>query len=323
MHRDRGLALLSAAAAAISTLSACLFWIAGSWPEGAVAAEFAAIGCSLFATLDRPSEVIFSAIIGILVALPLAALYQFAIIPRIDGFAALALALLPPILLFSWMITKARLENAAIVLALAFAGGLALQSTYQPDFAAFINVYTAEIVGLLMAAVTNLVFRTFDPLWNARRISRAGWRSLTTLVRGRNIDLNQWVLEMFDRLGLVTSRLLFVRRTGLIGPHLNVLRDIRVGINVNHLETLSHQLSSAVQSTTAPVFRAIRQIYQRQIRGNFASDSRCIDAIDASIEALAREPAAPTNRVALRALVGLRLDLALIGTRYRLHSATS
>jgi uncharacterized membrane protein YccC len=321
MHRDRGLAVLSAGAAATATLVACALWIEGSWPEGGVAAQFAAIGCSLFATLDRPSKVIFSAIVGILVALPLAALYQFALFPRIDGFALLALVLLPPVLLFSWMQTSERLEGAALVLAIAFSGGLALQSSYQPDFAAFINSNTAEVAGLLIAAITNLIFRTIDPIWNALRISRAGWRSVMDLARRPKSDIEQWVLEMFDRLGLVTGRLVSARRLDLIGPRVDVLRDIRVGINVISLEQSSQQLNPALQSATAPVMSAVGEAYQGLARGRSLPDSRSELTIDVGIAALSGQTPSPANQGALRALVGLRLDLAAFGSRYQSNPA--
>ena len=84
---------------------ACLLWIESAWPEGTVAAQFAAIGCSLFATFDKPSKVISAAVIGVVVALPFGAVYEFAIIPRIDGFASLAVVLTPALLLFSLMQT--------------------------------------------------------------------------------------------------------------------------------------------------------------------------------------------------------------------------
>jgi uncharacterized membrane protein YccC len=323
MHCDRGLAMLSAAAAATATLIACGLWIEGSWPEGGVAAQFAAIGCSLFATLDRPSKVIFAAVVGILVALPLAAVYQFAIFPRIDGFPSLALVLLPPVLLFSWMQASEKLEGAALVMAIAFAGGLALQTSYQPDFAAFINSNTAEIAGLLIAAVTNLLFRTIDPLWNALRISRAGWRSVTDLARGATVDVTSWVLEMFDRLGLVTGRLLAVRRLDLIGARVDVLRDIRVGINVTRLERSSRELDPALQKTIAPVLGAVSQAYQGLLHGASLPDPHCALAIDVGIAALSAQAPSLANQRALRALVGLRLDLAAFGSRYESRGATS
>ena len=104
LHRDRGLALLSACAATGACLIACALWIELSWPEGGVAAQFAAIGCSLAATLDKPSKLISAAMLGILTALPFGAIYVFAIFPGIDGFASLALVLSPALLLFSAML---------------------------------------------------------------------------------------------------------------------------------------------------------------------------------------------------------------------------
>ena len=316
MHRDRGLALLSAGAASAATLVACLMWIGGSWPEGGVAAQFAAIGCSLFATLDRPSKVIFAAVLGIVIALPLAALYQFAVFPRIDGFVSLALVLLPPVLLFSWMQRSERLEGAALVMAIAFAGGLALQSSYQPDFAAFVNSNTAEIAGLLIAAVTNLIFRTIDPVWNALRIARVGWRSVNALAR-RRIDIEQWVLEMFDRLGLVTGRLLSANRLDLIGRHVDVLRDIRVGINVASLEQSNQHLSTALQRTTIPVISAVAEAYEGLARGHTLHEAQCSLTIDVGIAAVTAQPPSKASRNALRALTGLRLDLTAFSSRYQ------
>jgi uncharacterized membrane protein YccC len=128
LSRDGRLAVLSGLSAAAAVLIACALWIYSSWPEGAVAAQFAAMGCSLFATIDKPTKLIVSAITGILIALPLAAIYEFAIFPRIDGFMSLALVLAPILFLLSWMQTSEKLEGAALVLAVAFSGCLALQS---------------------------------------------------------------------------------------------------------------------------------------------------------------------------------------------------
>ncbi|MEI9888888.1 MAG: FUSC family protein [Rhizomicrobium sp.] len=103
LHRDRGLALLSGFAAFAGTLIACVLWIELSWPEGAIAAQFAAISCSLFATLDNPARVLWSAMAGILVTLPLGAVYEFAILPQISDFEMLALVLSPVLMALSYM----------------------------------------------------------------------------------------------------------------------------------------------------------------------------------------------------------------------------
>jgi uncharacterized membrane protein YccC len=280
-------------------------WIEGSWPEGAVAAQFAAIGCSLAATLDAPAKFIRSAILGILMALPFAALYEFALLPRIDGFVSLAVVLSPAVLLFSLMQASERLGGTGLVLAIAFSGGLALQSTYRADFAAFVNSNSAEIVGLLVAVAMSLVFRTIDPAWNALRIARAGCKAVGRLVTKARIDSRAWTVQMVDRLGLVTSRINGVAKAGFAHGRVDVLRDLRVGLNIGTLRTAGAELAWASRSGLRPVLKAVSSAY--------TSGTRSIDttqAIDRGIISLGREVPSRALGDTLAALVGLRLDLA-------------
>jgi uncharacterized membrane protein YccC len=315
LYRDRGLALLSAFAAAGATLVACFLWIEGPWPEGAVAAQFAAIGCSLAATLDDPSKFIRSAIIGILLALPFAALYEFAILPRIDGFVSLAVVLSPAILLFSLMQASQRLGGVGMVLAVAFSGGLALQSSYQPDFAAFVNSNSAEVVGLLVAVAMSLVFRTIDPAWNAVRISRSGFKSVSRLATQRKVDLRAWTSEMFDRLGLVTSRMSAAGQANLARQEIDGLRDLRVGLNAATIREVGLELSSSSRSALQLVLKAVAGAYSSGV-GNQRTRIGIEDAIDQGITSLAAEAPSRAMLDGLAALIGLRLDLAPVGSQY-------
>jgi uncharacterized membrane protein YccC len=324
LHLDRGLAALSGCAAAVSCLIACVLWIQGSWPEGGVAAQFGAIGCSLFATLDRPANLIRAAIIGVLLALPFAAVYEFAIFPRIDGFPSLALVLAPVVLLFSLMQTSEKLEGAAMVLAIAFSGGLALQSTYQADFAAFVNVNSAEIMGLLVADLTVLVFRTFDPVWSALRISRAGWRSVSQLAGGKVIDLGAWTIRMFDRLGLVAARLEQSDPARVADSRVDPLRDLRVGLNVAAIRIAEDGPGLGSPTALRRVLSEVSGAYETLARGGQAGAPDGLQtSIDAGITSLAMRAASPSMRDALAALTALRLDLAPRAAPYQSLPAVS
>ena len=307
---DRGLGRLSGFAACCATLFACVLWIGGSWPEGLVAAQFAAIGASLFATLDNPAEPILSAVVGILIALPFAALYEFAIFPRIDGFPMLALVLSPVLFLFSFMQTFERLEGVALVLAIAFSGALALAPSYQADFAAFINTNAAEIMGLLAAGVAILILRTVDPLWSAGRLSRAGWQSLCRLARDPRQSFEQWLIQMFDRLGLITTRL--VRGGGESTAHVGTdpLRDLRVGLDVDALRKLASSAGYPDARTISAVLEVVAMTYEEKLKGGPSRVSPDVaERLDAGIATLrARSPSAE-RRAALAALTSLRLDL--------------
>jgi uncharacterized membrane protein YccC len=323
LHCDRGLALLSACAAAGACLITSALWIGLSWPEGGVAAQFAAIGCSLSATLDKPSKLIGGAVAGILVALPFGAIYEFALFPRIDGFTSLAVVLSPALLLFSLMQTSEKLEGAALVLAIAFSGALALQPSYQADFASFVNANTAEIVGLLIASTTTVVFRTIDPAWNALRISRAGWKAVRQLAIHDEIDAQGWTLPMFDRVGLVMSRLRDVEVPRAVAEHIDPLRDLRVGLNLTALKQAERELPLDVQAVLRRVRDDVSDTYHGYSSSQRLARSDLSASIDEGIKSLATQPPSTGRRAVLVALTLLRLDLVSVSEPYVLEAVAA
>jgi len=317
LHRDPGLALLSASAATGACLIACALWIELSWPEGGVAAQFAAIGCSLSVTLDKPSKLISAAVLGILMALPLGAIYVFAIFPRIDGFPSLAVVLSPALLLFSVMLTSEKLEGAALVLAIAFSGALALQTSYQAEFASFVNANTAEIGGLLVANTTIVLFRTIDPLWNAARISRAGWRAVSQFALRDEIDVQGWSLLMFDRVGLVMSRLRDEDLPQANAGHMDPLRDLRVGLNLAALKRAEGEFPMGTQIALGRVRADVSNTYDGYVSGSeFVKETDLRASIDAGIRSLTAQPPSAGRHAGLTALTLLRLDLAPVPEPY-------
>lgn len=312
LHVDRALALLSGTAAAGAVLLVCLIWIATAWPEGAVAAQFAAIGCSLFATLDQPAKILRSAILAILVALPVGAAYEFALLPASDGFTSLALLMLPLLLLFSYLQSVPRTEGAGLVLAIAFSGSLALQPSFQSDFAAFLNSNAAEVCGLIVAALVNVIFRTIDPAWNAWRISRAGWHSLRELARRRlPVDISAWMVPMFDRLGLVAQRLGNAAPRTAHAHGIDALRDLRTGLNVGRLLNLRPAADARAQAALDEVLELVAASFSARLRQNAGPDDARIDAtIQRALEAAASAWVGESRLAAASALTGLRLDLS-------------
>ena len=95
LHLDRGLAAYAGLAAGVAVLLAGGLVISIGWQQGAAAVGIAATGSAVFAFADdaRPMQKLFVA--ATLSAAPVAALYLFAILPAVDGFGTLALALLP------------------------------------------------------------------------------------------------------------------------------------------------------------------------------------------------------------------------------------
>jgi uncharacterized membrane protein YccC len=305
-YRDRALALLSAASATAATLVACALWIETSWPEGFVAAQFAAICCSLFATADAPSKQTFAAVLGIAVALPAAAVYEFAVLPGIDGFPSLALVLTPALLLFSYLQTFERLEGAALVLAVAFSGALALQESFVSDFASFVNANLAEMVGPLIAAGMLLVFRTIDPVWNARRILNSGWAVVSETARKRTIDPANALLPLFDRAGQAALRLAAREPNA---PEEDILLDLRVLLNIAGLRQAGSALGNGSSRRIDETLWQVGNLGldRREDRGVLGRNlSTAFDRLSATLNRL---PPSGERTEGMTAVMGLRLDL--------------
>jgi uncharacterized membrane protein YccC len=311
-HVDHELALLSGAAAAVGTLIASLIWIQAAWPEGGAAVQFAAIGCSLFASLDNPAKPIRTAIIGFLIALPVGAVFEFAVLPRADGFVSLAIVLAPVLLLFSYMQAVPKLRGAALILAIVFSGSLALQSTYQADFASFVNTNSAEVAGLMIAAVISVVFRTIDPMWHALRISRKGRRGVRALARQRQLpDVRTWAMQMFDRHGLVAARISADQAVSRgWSAQIDGLKDLRVGLALASLITLRNASSEIAGPALNHVVEAVGDLYDAKTGRSVLDQGAALrSSIDDGLAELSSRPVDGDALRGIAALVGLRLDL--------------
>jgi uncharacterized membrane protein YccC len=305
LYRDQALALLSAASATGATLVACALWIWNSWPEGYVAAQFAAICCSLFSTFDRPANVISKAVVAIIVSLPIAAIYEFAILPGIDGFASLALVLLPILALCSFLQTYESLEGAGVVLAVAFSGALALQETFASDFAVFVNSNLAEICGPLIAIAMILVFRTLDPEWNANRIMQSAWSSVRNLVSNAPKDSKAWILQMFDRIGMAAERL---GGAAVHNPERDLLRDLRIGLNVIALRDLKGQFAATIGLMVQETMSCLSDVCRTATLDPSKPSAGLIRRLDVLAGALSELPQSEERLEGLVAVNGLRLD---------------
>jgi uncharacterized membrane protein YccC len=309
LHLDSGMAALSGLALMAAVMACCTFWIFTAWPEGAVAATMAAVFASFFAAQDDPAPAIIGFLVWSLVALPLAALYLFAILPAIDGFPMLALTLAPVLILIGYLQATPSWTSRAIALLIGFAGALGLQATFSADLPQFLNGNLAQIAGVGAALAATRLFRSVGAGWAARRILKRGWRDVAALARNRSaVNADAWIATMLDRVGLVAARI------ALAGPEdeldaYDALADMRVGLNVIDL----HAVGAAGGADAASVDKALQgvaAIFERRLSGvDEARDLTLLEAIDQAIAKLASTAAPGGHQRGYAALVGLRRNL--------------
>ena len=304
LHRDYGLAALSAAATLLTVLGCCLFWIATGWPEGAVAAMIAAVVCCFFATLDDPVPAQRGFLIWTIASLPLAALYLFAILPAIDGFAMLTLAMAPPLLAMGAVMAVPSWYGRMVPMLIGFAGGLALTNRFTVDAASFFNGNVAQVIGIAAAMTTTRLVRSIGAGTAIRRLRRAGWRDLALLaerpVDGAAGQVIAWRSRMLDRVGLLASRIGEVEDEERDAAAA-MLRELRVGLSIAQIAPLADQ---------APLRSALARHFRSLARGDDATPpAELLARIDDALAA-GRDIADPAQRRdAMVNLVGLRRNV--------------
>jgi uncharacterized membrane protein YccC len=304
LHRDYGMALLSSAATLLTLIGCCLFWIVTGWPEGAVAAMIAAVVCCFFATLDDPAPAQRGFLIWTIASLPLAAFYLFDILPAIDGFAMLTLAMAPALLAMGVMMARPSWYGRMVPMMLGFLGGMALTNDFAVDALGFFNANVAQIIGISAAIVTTRLIRSIGAGTAIRRLRRAGWRDLATLA-DRPADsiarqVGAWRSRMLDRVGLLASRIGEVPDEDRDAAA-SALRELRMGLSIAQIAPVADQAS--LRSELSRHFRSLG-------RGDdVAPPTDLLHSIDDAI-AVSRGVEDPEERRAqLVNLVGLRRNV--------------
>src|SRR5215469_4374235 len=239
MHTDPGIALLSALAAAVAMSICAFFWIATAWPEGRSAIAFAAVASTLFASLDDPTPTIRNLVTLLALCIPLVVVYQFFVLPAIDGFvllcAALGFVLIP----------------AAIMMAIPAYAPIGLQTTYTADLATILNSNSAFVLGGVAALVVTRLMRVIGTQASARRIIHATYRDLADLANGRALPTrDEWASRMLDRVALLLYRQpRFEPRPQY--EFADALEDLRLGINIIETQSIAPTLSDQAQKALA------------------------------------------------------------------------
>lgn len=307
LHRDHGMALLSALAAALAISVCCAFWIGTAWSNGATAALMAAIFSCFFASQDNPVPGIMQFLTYTVYSIPLSALYLLGIMPAIHSFEMLALSMLPTAFVLGIFIARPASTGKAMAMLFGFLGTMALQDTNTADIVSFIDTQVAQCIGVATAAIIAAIFRTVSADWSARRIQAANWKELATLASSpRAPSRHTYAARMLDRIGLLQPRLALAKRPDdLVAA--DALKDLRVGRDITELQRARRHLPMA-GSTIQPVLDSLAQFFRARSMGRTQDKTgEFLAQIDRALCSVAATPQGPHARDrAVVALVGIR-----------------
>ena len=309
LHRDIGMAAVSGLAASLSMLVVCTLWIATSWPEGGIAAALAGVFCAIHSGLDDPAPAVAKFGLFTALALPVAAIYQFGILPAIDGFPMLALVLAPTLLLSGAAMTDRRTAGPATFFTLALVAALALQENFSANFAAFVNTNAAQFVAFVVVVLVTRGMRSMSVDVAARRLLVRNWSSLASLAqREHDPDMIELASQLVDRLGLVTPKLAAADMTDQTDA-VDALTDLRIAMNIAVLQRQRASFTPALAAAASGVLRQVGGYFADRATGRVTRPSDdLLRALDGLLDRIARA-AQPGKRGGVTALVGLRRNL--------------
>ncbi|HEY1944077.1 MAG TPA: FUSC family protein [Roseiarcus sp.] len=323
LHVDKGVALHSAIVAALTIIGAAAFSIAIRWQSGPVAIAIAAMCCALFSTADDPIPQVRDFFIGLLIALPLPLLYEFAILPQVDDFVMLAVVLFPVMIVLGVLLTYPGLSLMALGAVVTFAAGLALQPSFAADLPSLMNGYLGLVIGPIFALVGLSLARVLPAHRVMRRILRSGWRDLAALTRAQRApDRTVWTSRMLDRIGLLLPRLSQIGASEE-GQLSKALRDLRLGVGIVELKRLRTTVDADTRREVDAMFAELAKHFDALSRGKPAAVSTGVVArLDAAMAAILELPDPVDRDAAIGAAIGFRRNLFPHAPAYRAISVT-
>jgi uncharacterized membrane protein YccC len=240
--------------------------------------------------------------------IPIVIVYQFFVLPAIDGFellcAVLAFALIPAGLLMA----IPAYAPIGLALALAFCIEMNLQTSYTADLAVIINSNSAFVLGGAVGLTVTRLMRVIGTQASARRLMRATYRDLANLADGHAPPTrDQWASRMLDRVALLLYR---QPRFEPRPQHefADALEDLRLGVNIIETRSIAPNMSESAQQALAAMFAGLAPHFRRLARGSVAPlGDDLLRKIDIAIDEVAACTAA--THVCVAAVVGLRRTL--------------
>jgi uncharacterized membrane protein YccC len=283
LHMDSKVAARSALTAAVTVGSLGAFSILTRWELGFLSMGIAAACCALFAVADDPTPLARDFLIGFCAGLPIALIYEFAILPRLDGYPLLMASLLPVLIPGALVYAQPRHTVWGLGMLIAFSVLLAIQPSFANDLPTFLNGFLAAVVGVIAASMGLGLMRIIPTERAVSRLLQAGWREVASVLRGRAIPQRRvWASRMIDRVGLLIPRLLRLQREDEATFN-QVLREPRLALAAIELKSVRSKLDVGAGTEIDFALAALADHFERLGSGAPPRPTELLTRLDGAI----------------------------------------
>ncbi|MDP2849471.1 MAG: FUSC family protein [Sulfuricurvum sp.] len=198
-HTDNVLVALAALRGSGVLLLTMLFWIWTAWPYATLSITMAVVIGLLLGTLPSPLDGVKDFFKGALIALILAAVYDFYLIPAYTSdFLTLALLLAPTLAFIGWMTTKPKLPVFTFGFVFMFMSQCALDPYYKIEPTKFMESSLAALIGILFGGLAYLLVNFWSCSLTQYRVAKVLRRQIVEVCVGP-LNIERSALESTGR----------------------------------------------------------------------------------------------------------------------------
>ncbi|CAM2159238.1 Fusaric acid resistance protein region (plasmid) [Pararobbsia alpina] len=310
LARDHGLALIAGLATTTAIGIYCAVWVMLAWPSGSTTAAFAALITCSFAAQDDPAPAIGAYLLATLATFPLAALYLFVVLPRVDGAYMLIVTLAPALIWMGYLQADPARASKALPMLSCFIVAMQFLDRFQIDFAGFVNTGLAQVAGIVTTLAVTKLFRSTSARWTAYRMVHKNWDDLALLADvSKPLDAHEWTARATDRLGQIAARMAYAGPEDALHA-VDGLYDLRIGRNVIQAREGLDDLQADTRTAIENALRELSRLYRlrQDERKAVKPTPSLVDSLDRAIDQLQQPRPASGDRLLL-ALVGMRCNL--------------
>jgi uncharacterized membrane protein YccC len=170
-HRDYRAAIDNGLRTVLATLASSALWVVLGWQSDALMLPIISAYTVLLALMGNPAAISFEFAKGTAIAIVVAFLFKFFLLPHIDGFPLLLGMLVPFWMAGIYATTKLKYTAAGLGYVVAFNTLVGATNTMTFDVASYLNQAAHWLVGV---AVVTLCFRILIPRNPAKDAQRIG-----------------------------------------------------------------------------------------------------------------------------------------------------
>jgi len=311
LARDHALAILAGLATSAAIILYCLVWIFLAWPTGSATAAFAALITCSFAAQEDPAPIIRRYLGATLMTFPIAAIGMFVLLPTVDGYVMLSVALAPVLIGIGYIQADPERSSIALPMFSSLIVGLGFVASFQPDFETFVNTAIAQVMGIVITIAVTRLFRSVGVDWGARRLIRQQWRELEDLAIARGEpDFESWTALSLDRIGQISGRMALTSQSNALHAA-DGLADIRVGRNILHLRRAAEIAHGEASDALNRLLTEVGHLFRLRQRAGTAlpPTTDILSALDDAVSAIQTIEHDARRHQALLATVGMRCNL--------------